>query len=278
MTNLISFLCKIQPTYLLVFVFLLGHDVNILFAQTIYTVSDIRGVGLISGDVSPNQAKKQALSEAKINALKAAGIKEHLNSYQVLFTSQQKNDYSQFFTSDIQTEIQGAVQSYQVKSERTYCKSEYEIIHEVTIDATIVKYETKPDMTFDANIEGIKKIYNNEEKLTFSVKTTQTCYLTIFNITDTEASVLYPNEYEKQAKCNPLEICKYPIAKIDYILHTDLSDAETNRLIFVFTKSPIPYIKMNKEQVTTHESIFSWIYSIMPDQRKVDYLTLSIQK
>lgn len=248
------------------------------FSQKTTEIKGIKGTAFISGDVSPNQAKTQALNDAKINALKASGIGENINSYQLLFTSQQKNDYSQFFSSDIQSEIQGAVQSYEIKSEKIYCKNEIEIICEVTIDASVIKYETKPDINFDANIEGVKGTYNNDDKLTFAIKTTQPCYLTIFNITDKEAFMLFPNVYEKQTKCNAMELCKYPIAKIDYTLHTDMKQQETNRLIFVFTKTPIPFIKMNKDQVTTHENIFSWIYSIMPDQRKVEYFTLTIQK
>lgn len=258
--------------------FLLLFTVNNLFAQKVFRVRGIIGTALISGDVSLNQAKVQALNDAKLNALKAAGIAERIKSYQLLFTSQQKNDYSQFFSSDIQSEIEGAIQSYVVKNERTYSKKEFETISEVTIDASVIKYETKPDITFDANIEGMKGAYNNDEQLTFSVKTTQPCYLTIFNITDKEASVMYPNAYEKQEVCKPGEFCKYPIAKIDYTLHTDLKQQETNRLIFVFTKTLIPFIKMDKDQAATQENIFTWIYSIMPDQRKVEYLTFSISK
>ena len=268
--------CQKSNSFLLYFL-ILSTGSN-LFAQKISQVSGIKGTAYITGDVSPNQAKALALNDAKINALKKAGIGEHINSYQLLFTSQQKNDYSQFFSSDIQSEIQGAVQSYEIKSEKTYCKNEIEIICEVTIDASVIKYETKPDETFDANIENVKGAYNNDDKLTFTVKATQPCYLTIFNITDKEAFMLYPNAYEKQTLCKPMELCTYPIAKINYTLHTDLKQQETNRLIFVFTKTPIPFIKMDKAQVTTHENIFSWIYSIMPDQRKVEYLTFSISK
>jgi hypothetical protein len=251
---------------------------NNLFAQKISHVSDIIATAYIQGDVSPNQAKIQALNDAKINALKAAGIGEQIKSYQLLFSSQQKNDYTQFFSSDIQSEIHGAVQSYAIKSEKIYCKSEFEIVCEVTVDASVVKYDVKPDISFDANVEGIKAVYNNDDKLTFTVKTTQSCYLTIFNITDKEAFKLYPNDYEKQIQINAFESYKFPIAKIEYTLHTDMKQQETNRLIFVLTKTPIPFIKMDKNQVTTNENIFSWIYAIMPDQRKVEYITLSIQK
>src|ERR1035437_4782417 len=116
-----------------------------VFSQETREAKAVKGSAFVTGDVSPNQAKIQALNDAKINALKAAGIEEHINSYQMLFTSQIKNDYSQFFSSDIQSEIQGAVQSYEVKSEKIYCKNEFEIICETTIDASVIKYNSKPD-------------------------------------------------------------------------------------------------------------------------------------
>ncbi len=260
------------------FCFLFLFTAGNLLAQKTTQVKDVTGAAYIAGDVSPNQAHAQALNDAKTNALKAAGIGEQIKSYQLLFTSQEKNDYSQFFSSDIQSEIQGSVQSYEIKSERIYCKSEFEIVSEITIDASVIKYDSKPDISFDANIEGIKSVYNNDDKLNFSLRATQNAYLTIFNITDKDAFMLYPNTYEKQIMVKALDMYNFPLAKIDYTLHTDMKQQETNRLIFVFTKTAIPFIKMDKDQVTTHENIFSWIYSIMPDQRKVEYLTLTIQK
>ena len=68
---------------------------NNIVAQKTSKVIEIKGTAFISGDVSPNQAKIQALNDAKINALKAAGIEENINSYQLLFTSEQKKDFSQ---------------------------------------------------------------------------------------------------------------------------------------------------------------------------------------
>ncbi len=246
-------------------------------AQTLVKVTGIKGISFISGDVSPNQAKSLALNDAKINALRSAGIGENIKSYRLLFSSQEKNEYSQFFSSDIQSEIQGAVTSYDIINQATIKKNEIELYIEITIDASVIKYETKPDNTFDANIEGIKGVYNNLDKLTFSVKTTQNCYLTIFNINDNEATLMFPNSLEKQKLLNSNEINKFP-PQADYELETNLKDKEFNRLIFVFTKTAVPYIKMNKEQVTTNEAIFNWIYSIMPDQRKVEYRSLIIQK
>jgi hypothetical protein len=247
-----------------------------LFAQKSVKVENIKGSSSVSGDVSPNQARLQALNNAKIDALKAAGIDEQISTYQLLFSSQQKNDYSQFFSSDIQSEMQGAVKNYKILSEKMYCKSEFEIAYDISIDATVVKYDTRPDLAFTSNIEGIKGAYNNGENLNFSLKATKNCYLTIFNITDKEATVLYPNDYEKQLELTKLQSYNFPMARIDYTLGNETKKPEVNRLIFVFTKEQIPFIKADKKQVTTHEDIFSWIYAIPPDQRNTQYFTLNI--
>ena len=98
-----------------------------LSAQKLVKVSGIKGVSYISGDVSVNQAKYSAINEAKINALKAAGIGENIKSYQLLFSSQEKNEYAQFFSSDIQSEIQGAVASYDIINQTTIQKNQNEL-------------------------------------------------------------------------------------------------------------------------------------------------------
>jgi hypothetical protein len=249
-----------------------------LFSQKTVHVEKVWGSAIISGDVSPNAAKLQALNDAKVNALKAAGIGEHINSYKMLFTSQDKKDYSQFFSSDIQSEIQGAVKSYKILSEKTYCKNDFEIVCDISIDADVIKYDSKADITFNANIEGIRATYQTGESLGFKVRATQHCYLTIFNITDQECSLLYPNQFEKQEKLKGMETYKFPTVEIDYSLGSNLKQQETNRLIFVFTKSEVPFIKMDKDQATTQDNIFNWIYSIPPDQRRTEYYTLSILK
>ncbi len=246
--------------------------------QKLVKVSGIKGTSFISGDVSPNQAKLIALNDAKINALKSAGIGENIKSYQLLFSSQEKNEFSQFFSSDIQSEISGAVVSYDITNQATVKKSDEVLNFEVTIDATVIKYETKTDNKFDAYIEGLKAVYNNHDKLTFTLKTTQACYLTIFNINDVDATLMYPNSFENQNSFDSFKIYHFPIGQVDYSLETDLKEKESNRLIFVFTKTAVPFIKMDKDQVTTNEAIFNWIYSIMPDQRIVEYRSLVIYK
>lgn len=258
--------------------FIFYFFLNVGYAQEIIEIRHSKGTAFISGNISPNQAKKNALNDAKMNALRAAGISETVRSFQTLYTNQKNKDYQQFFSNNIQSEMQGNILSYEIIGEQTIKKSEIELLVEVTINASVVKYETKPDINFDANISGIDAVYNNEDVLEFSIKTTQLSYLTIFCITDSEASVFFPNSFETENKLLPTKVYDFPFGDVEYALVIDTKKQEINRLLFVITKSYIPFIKMNENLITTEESIFNWIYSIMPDQRDVEYYNIIIKK
>jgi len=248
------------------------------FAQKTVKVKGVKGQSFVTGDISPNEARTIAINEAKLNALKAAGIAENIKSYELLFNSQNNNDFTQFFNSDIQSEIQGTVQSYEIKKEKITQNNQLEILCEVIIDAQVISYDSKPDVAFDQYIEGIELYYKNNDPLTFSLKSTQPFYLTVFNITNTESILLYPNKFENQEKYIANTSYSFPSNKINYTLNSSSKESEENMLIFVFTKTQIPYINMNNEQVTNSDAIFSWIYSILPDQRNVEYRKLIINK
>lgn len=204
---------------------------------------------------------------------------ENIKSYQLLLTSTENKNYSQLFNSNTQSELQGAIKSWDLINENIL-KKDKDMISEVTIDAVVIKYDSKPDIKFDTFVEGIKGAYNNNDNLTFSLKTTQDCYLTIFVISDKEASVMYPNSYEKPKKLIENIQYNFPIEKIDYKLTlTNDKSRETNHLFFVFTKSQIPFIKMNKEGlIPNQDDIFTWMYSIEPNQRKLTYQSVIIVK
>ena len=75
-----------QTNKIKIVLFLLLFGANILTAQKIIDIQESKGIAFISGDTSPNQAKKKALNEAKINALKAAGIGENIKSFELLYS------------------------------------------------------------------------------------------------------------------------------------------------------------------------------------------------
>jgi hypothetical protein len=250
----------------------------VLNAQHLISVKS-KGSSFISGKVGPDEAKQQALAEAKLNALRNAGINENLSNYQVLFTGQSTKEYSQFFNSSTQSEIEGAIKSYSVISEQSTPESNSNFKLVVEIEAVVIKYSTKKDIYFDAHINGIKPIYEVDQKLEFDMKLTQNCFVTVFNlIDDKQCTVLYPLPKNKKNKLSANTLINFPsdfTKEDDFVLYTDKKQ-ESNQLIFVFTKEEVPYIHFDKDGNTSNEDMFSWIYSITPDQRLVNYQSFFI--
>ena len=83
----------------------------------------------------------------------------------------------------------------------------------------ILYLNSKSKVYLKATIEGLKKVYDNDDKLNFSLVTTKSCYLTMFNISDKEAFLLYPKSCEEQIEIQPMETFKFPTEKIDYTFH-----------------------------------------------------------
>lgn len=264
--------------------------VNSLFTAGIFTaqaqqtisVQGARGTAYITGDISANQAFHQALNQAKINALSLAGISEHISSYAALLSSQLNNDFSEFFSGEIMSEIQGAVRKHTlVKQEKTIDPETSIIKLSVEIDAEVIRYETRPDPAFDAIVKGIKPVYSHGETLSFTVESTQNAFLHIFNITDNESFLLFPNVIEKDNKILARQERSFPSDKIEYYLETTKQNPETNRLVFVFTKQPLAYLRVDVQeydQVVENDHIFTWIYSISPDQRLIVPVSFVIRK
>lgn len=71
-------------------------------------VKNVRGEAFIENDVSPNRARRIALNEAKIEALRRAGVSESISAQNLLFSSEANGDFQDFFSYSSQIEIRGA--------------------------------------------------------------------------------------------------------------------------------------------------------------------------
>jgi len=247
--------------------------------QETKTVSST-GSAYISRNVSPDEARKEALNDAKLNALRAAGISEQVSTYDLLFSAQKNNDFKQFFNSSTQSELQGAIKTYSITSEKTIQKNENELLIEIKINAEVIKYKTQKDPSFDVKIEGINAVYTSGQKLNFEINCTKNCFVTIFNIIDgKECLVLCPQKSKPVFELVAHKKYNFPIdfdKENDYDLETDKKEHEWNQLICVFTKTKIDFIQADKEGNTDVETMLTWIYNIPPDQRKVDYQSFFI--
>ncbi|BDX36768.1 hypothetical protein CYCD_01230 [Tenuifilaceae bacterium CYCD] len=278
-THYVLFILKRVLTIMFLLITVIG------FAQETVPVKNIKGAAYISGNISEIQARQMAIDEAKKEALRVAGIDEYIDSHQMLYNSEVNNNLTQSFLSNIQSEIYGAVRYVEIINEIKQIDPETkQFVYQVTINAEVIKYGTRTDPSFNAqiDIDNLRSSYDNGDLMSFSFTPTKDCYLTVFNITDNDASLLFPNVIEKSQIFEHDMQYSFPLAKgrINYRLKVTNDTEETNRLIFVFTKENIPYDNTAGDVVklTDAEKIFSWIYSIMPDQRKVVYKSFIIRK
>jgi hypothetical protein len=260
--------------------FLLGTSLIVTtssYAQKTIKVKNSIGTCFIEGDISPNQAKINAFNDAKLNALLKAGISENISSYKTIYKKQENKNFEQVFTSQFQSELKGNIIDYEIKAERIYCKNELEIIYEIIIDANIIKYKSELDNKFQVNIENLKLSYLNGEDFGFLVKSTHDSYLTVFDLLDTTAVLLYPQSEESKKIIRNSEI-KFPF---DGDLHAELSPgnvatSEHHRLLLIFTKEAYPFILYDPNYFTSYEKLIGWVNSIEPNQKNVQYYSFII--
>lgn len=245
--------------------FFLICSYSFVFSQkNIIKVRDIKGVSIINDKMTLKEAKDEAIIDAQRNALKAAGIEEHIQSNMLLLKFSDNESNSKYFTKEVQTLIEGSILDLQIIDTTIV---DLKVI--ITINATVIKYNTKPDINFDVQLTGLKNVYNNNDSLTFNIKTSTDCYLKIFSIIEDQAILLYPSKVEVEQKFISEVLYHFPLIKRDYKLIVDHDKTEKGRFVFVFTKSPIKFIQMNEDQVSTSEKINSWINSIPLDQKKI---------
>lgn len=243
------------------------------FAQKTVRIKDAVGRQQIVGNITEEVAKSKAIVQAKIDALRKAGVSEHIQSYEMLYKGEIGSKFDEVFMSDMLSEIRGAVKGYEVKSVNRGIDEHQNFYIEVVIDANVVLYDKGNDPAFQVNIDGIKQGYENGEMMTYSIVPTKDCYLNIFNLYENNASLIYPNQYEKNQQFKAGEKVKFPFTSLmeGYTLERSTSQPEKNKLLFVFTKDNIPFIKfkLNQEgdQVTSFEDISAWMFSISPDER-----------
>lgn len=227
------------------------------------SLKNIKGTATGTNSESIDQVIRRAVNEAKIEALKQAGIEENIASFTDFFQSESKDNYEELFTTDILSDIRGAVKNIEiVKTEKTF--NEFGNLNvEVIINCIVVKYISEKDMTFDVWVDGVGMFYTNESKLLFKVKSTKDAFLIVFIFNETEAYKLFPNELENSFLLEKNKQFVFPTYKADYVLEAD-KKSEAHRMIMVFTKVDIPYTGEIK-----YKQIIDWLFSIPPDMRVI---------
>lgn len=232
-------------------------------------LENVKGEWVVSSDITLAQARENALNQAKIEALRQAGVPEYVYSSNILFRKEELNDNQDVFQSLTSVDISGEIMEYSISKEDKTVNSNNEILVQTWINATVIIHKHDKDPGFKVDVTGIRENYLSSEALTFTVKPWKEGYLTMFIMSEKECSKLYPNDYEPQELLKEKIEYAFPKSKlIDYEFFTN-QKIEINYLLLLYTKQEIPFMA-NED----NNNILKFIAQINPSEKYL--LTYSI--
>ena len=236
---------------------------------------EVWGEAVQSSTETPLQCKKRAINEAKVEAMKKAGVSENITSYSTFFQSEVKNKYEDIFKSDVLNDINGHV----IVNEELEVKKHFDefdnLIVKVKIDATVLKYEVTRDLTFDAWVQGLDQAsYLSTDAVEFSIKPNQEMYIRIFDLVDQKIYPIYPNFLERNQVFTKSELVFFPTTdELSYVFEFD-EERESHNFIILLLKEDIPYTSTS----VNSKDLLDWIFSIPPHQRVVKTYSFDVFK
>lgn len=241
------------------------------FSQQFTEIKNVKGSCVIK-NITPGEAKRRAITRAKEEALRRAGVAEHVSASKTIIKTEDNEAFNEFYNSITNTDLEGIVSNYKLVSHKNKTDEFGNLICEVVINATVVTYETESDPEFDFKITGVKEIYEDKEKMNFSILPYQEGYLRIFLIDDNDSSIsLFPNDWEKIREFSKEVEINFPI-DVHYTLEAK-KPVDRDVIVFVFTKKNIPF----KNEIN-YDNILEYIYSIPRNQRALQYYSFVIRK
>jgi hypothetical protein len=245
---------------------------SVLYAQedTLINLSGVTGLGYGN---TIETSRNKALNDAKTKALQQAGIEENISAYTDYFQAETNENYQELFSSQVFTQMKGVVRNVEILNETKEFVEGDNIKTTVSIQCTVMKFTSDPDMLYKAVIEGIKPVYYSGDALTFSVKVSIDSYLKIFCIPESKenAYFLFPNEYEPDFVLKADETYNFPYNLEMYEMMLDGKGQQIDRFIFVITKKPYPFYS-----TINYSNILEWIFDIPLNQRIVESFAVSV--
>lgn len=226
----------------------------------IQSVTNVTGEAVILKNISESEAEKNALDDAKSNAIKRV-VGETIIAKSTLRTDDNDQVYNEF----LKIESQGNIISYDIVDQtiKTDELGNRKIL--VTIDAKVKKYETKKDPSFLITIQGVEEVYKNGEVLDVIIIPNKEGFLKVFMFDKKEAFMLFPNSFDDNKlfqEKNEHSLFQY--SQMTMVKSNHLKE-ESGYLLFVFTKKDVPFT-----EYVSYDNILSWIYGMEPDQRFVE--------
>ena len=237
-------------------------------------VREVTGRCEITRHITLEQAEQKALEDAKVNAMRKAGVPERLWSVTGLISEDDGSEFSQVLSKMTTLAIDGFVTVKSVSyGEEMIDGRRYAV---ATIDADVIR-SGDVDPTFALNIKGINWVYGDGEVFSFITRIYgHDAYLRIFWFDKSGGSLVYPSEAEPDRLFKKDSDYSFPInPSIEYVMEKADKGGkpETINLIAVAVKRDIPFL----EDEVTFDSVLKWIYTIPANERAAFRESIMIQ-
>jgi Domain of unknown function (DUF4384) len=238
-------------------------------------IKGAKGVGVVR-NITPAQARVKAIEEAKIEALRMAGVNEVVRSFDVLEKKEDQKQFEEYFFSLVSVQSQGSVVDWEIVSEKTSVDENSNITIEVEINATVKKYKSLSDPSFQFEVAGLRPSYENEEALKFSIKPNQSGFIRVFIMDESnQMYMLFPNSSEKDNRLLEKKSYRFPTVNYhEYVAFTK-KKSEVNYIIFLLTKSDVPY---SAGESSSFKDFVNYAFSVEPSNRQMTMEKIEIYK
>lgn len=237
---------------------------SVISAQESIKVKEAIGRQKVEDHLTPSQAERMALQNAKSEALRKAGIPEKVWSVLGQITDSKNDELIEAYSEISTITLNGLVTVEEQKVSNLWDTTKEELTKEVTIKATVLK-ENNTDNEFVLDISGFNNIYKENEQLEFDVKVfNRNAYIKIFWFDSKEGALIHPFKDKDNIPCKANGTQHFPMGDYKYTLSKSdcKSKYEEVNIMIVATKENIPFVgKVN------FQSVIKWIYKIPANAR-----------
>lgn len=236
--------------------------VSICCGQEIKKIENVKGEWILSNDITPVQARENAINNAKIEALRRAGVPEVVGESTLMYKSERGMQQNVFFESLSTIDVFGEISEMTIVKEVKRINEFDNLIFEVWINATVKIHKNGKDPGFRFEVNGLRETYTSPDKLIFDLLPLQSGYLTVFILDGQNSGLIFPNQLEKQEKLEAHRKYSFPTSKaLDYEVTANTA-MEVNYLLILYTKREISFVGE-----PTAENIIRFVARIDPSEK-----------
>jgi len=89
-----------------------------LLAQQEKHLENVKGEWVLSNDITPIEAQEKAITQAKVEALRLAGVPEFVSESNVMYKTEGREEMNEFFESLVSVDVSGEVSDFDIEKKK----------------------------------------------------------------------------------------------------------------------------------------------------------------